>query len=441
MRQKQEEILLKEIWQVRKLINNIEKYISELPRFTKKNTPEHTRKFMEYLGNPQENFKVIHVAGTNGKGSVCAYLNAMLNAQGESTGLFISPHLVKINERIVIDNKEISDEDLEKAFDKVMKTVNKMLDEGMPHPAYIEFIYAIGMVAFNDANIKYTVVETGLGGRLDATNIVKRPYACAITNIGYDHMYILGDTIEKIAGEKAGIIKENVPVFYADSGIESNSVIENISLKKHAPFYKIGDDKVCVLGIEDKHIAFSRTSVYDNCNVWKLNNIGSYQPVNAEIAIEIMEFLFKEKGNYELWHKVLENLKWPGRMEEVSNGIYVDGAQNISAVKGFTDTVKSLGRDNIILFSAVDDKDYESMIKYLCENLRSDLYVITKIEDLRGEGTDILKNTFERYTDKPVVVKEDIDSAFKYIESVRNNRNVYCLGSLYLAGMIKRRFM
>ena len=422
-------------------MNNIENYISDLPRFTKKNKPEHTRKLMEYLGNPQENFKVIHVAGTNGKGSVCAYLNAMLNAQGESTGLFISPHLVKINERIVINNEQISDADLEIAFNKVMETVNKMLDEGLPHPAYFEFIYAVGMTAFYNAGIKYAVVETGLGGRLDATNIVRKPCACAITNIGYDHMYILGDTIEKIAREKAGIIKENVPVFYADSGNESNNVIEKICSEKKAVCHKISSDNVNILGIEDKHIAFSRASVYDKSEVWKLNNIGCYQPVNAETAIEIMEFLYGDKGKYELWHKVLEELKWPGRMEEVAEGVYVDGAHNISAVEGFTDTVKMIDKHNIILFSAVDDKDYDSMIGSMCNNLNSDMYVITKIEDLRGTGTDILKETFERYTDKPVIVKDDLDEAFEYIKSVRNDRNVYCLGSLYLAGMIKRRFM
>ena len=423
------------------MIKDIEKYISELPRFTKKNTPEHTKKFMEYLGNPQEHMNVIHVAGTNGKGSVCAYLNAMLIAQGKSTGLFISPHLIKINERIVINNKEISDSNLEKAFNKVMAVVERMLDEGMPHPAYFEFIYAIGMTAFYEADVNYAVLETGLGGRLDATNIVKKPIACAITNIGYDHMYILGNTIEEIAGEKAGIVKEGVPVFYADSGMNSNKVIEKVAQSVNVKCYKISNDKLSIIGIEDKHIVFSRTSEYDKINVWKLNNIGRYQPINAELAIEIMEFLFGEDGSYELWHKALKDLKWPGRMEEVLEGIYVDGAHNLSAVEGFVDTVRLIDKPNIILFSAVDDKDYDSMIKYLCENVTSDIYVITKINDTRGTDTEVLKETFEKYTEKKVIVKNDLDSAIEYINSVREGRNVYCLGSLYLAGMIKRRFM
>ena len=416
-------------------------YINDLPRFTKKNTPEHTERFLEYLGNPHEKMKVIHVAGTNGKGSVTAYLNSMLLAQGKSVGMFVSPHLVRINERIVINGREISDNYFETIFNKVMKSVNKMLDEGFPHPAYFEFLYGIGMCALCDAGVEYAVVETGLGGRLDATNQVKNPIAVAITNIGYDHMYILGNTIEEIAGEKAGIIKEGVPVFYADSGEDSNKVIEEKAAQKNAPCKKISSENIYIMGIENKHIAFSRSSVYDESKVWKLNNIGTYQPLNAEIAIEIMEMLFKEEGKYPLWHKALEEVKWAGRMDEVAKDIYVDGAHNISAVKGFTDTVRLFNEKNIILFSAVDDKDYESMIRYLCENLESDLYVITKIEDSRGADTDILRKIFIKYTDRPVVVKNSLDEAIGYINDVRDNRKVFCLGSLYLAGMIKRRIL
>ena len=423
------------------MIDKIERYINELPRFTKKNTPEHTAEFLKRLGNPQEKMKIIHVAGTNGKGSVTAYLNAMLIAEGLSTGMFISPHLVDINERIVINGENISDSDFEKSFNKVITTVNKMLDEGYPHPAYFEFLYGIGMCALYDAGVEYAVVETGLGGRLDATNQVKHPVATVITNIGYDHMYILGNTIEEIAKEKAGIIKEGVPVFYSDSEKKSNDVIEETAFNKNALCSKISNEDFSIIGIENKHIAFSRASVYDESKVWKLNNIGSYQPLNASLAIAVMEWLFKEKGQYSKWHKALEEVKWPGRMEEVSEGIYVDGAHNISAVKGFTQTVKMINKKNIILFSAVDDKDYDSMISYLCTNLESDMYVITKIEDTRGTDTKVLKETFEKYTDRPVVVKNNIDDAIEYIKAVRDKRDVFCLGSLYLAGMIKRRIL
>ena len=423
------------------MIDKIERYINDLPRFTKKNTPEHTAEFLKRLGNPQDKMKVIHVAGTNGKGSVTAYINAMLIAEGLTVGMFISPHLVDINERIVINGENISDSYFEQAFNKVIKTVHVMLDEGYPHPAYFEFLYGIGMCALYDAGVEFAVVETGLGGRLDATNQVKHPIATVITNIGYDHMYVLGNTIEEIAKEKAGIIKEGIPVFYSDSDDRSNKVIEEKALEKKSPCKKIKNDDFTIIGIKDKHIAFSRTSVYDESKVWKLNNIGSYQPLNASLAIAVMEWIFKEKGQYSKWHKALEEVKWPGRMEEVSNGVYVDGAHNIDAVIGFTDTVKMINTKNIILFSAVDDKDYDNMISYLCSNLNSDMYIITKIDDKRGTDTKVLKATFEKYTNRPIVVKDNIDDAIEYIKKVRDGRDVFCLGSLYLAGMIKRRIL
>ena len=414
-------------------------YILELPKFTTKNKPEHTKEFLRRLGNPQEDFKVIHVAGTNGKGSVCTYLSEMLLAQGEKTGLFVSPHLVKMNERIRINGQDISDEDFLDAFHIVLEKVREMEAAGLPHPTFFEFLFGMAVTAFSRAGVTYAVLETGLGGRLDATNQVEKPEAVVITSIGYDHMAILGDTLGKIAYEKAGIIKEGVPVFFADSCFESNDVIEEQAEKMLAPCKKIGKDAYEIIGIQDKHIAFSPVSAYYEDTVWRLNNIGIYQPENAMLALEVMRYLYKSKGKVSLWREVLANVKWEGRMEEVQPGIYVDGAHNISAVKGFTDTVNQLKHSNIILFSAVSDKEYDKMIAHLCENVDTDFYVITRIEDDRAATLDELRITFERFTDKPVYVIEDLEEAIDFVLRERKGKDVYCLGSLYLAGMIKRR--
>ena len=193
-----------------------EEYILSIPKFTKKNKPEHTKLFLEYLGNPQEKLKVIHVAGTNGKGSVCVYLDAMLRSEEKTVGLFTSPHLVKLNERIVINGKEISDQKFMEVFEKVMEQVGVMEKEGLPHPTFFEFLFGMAMTAFVMEQVEYAVLETGLGGRLDATNSVEHPVCTVITSIGMDHMAILGDTLEKIAAEKAGILKPGVPLLYAD---------------------------------------------------------------------------------------------------------------------------------------------------------------------------------------------------------------------------------
>ena len=189
-------------------------YIEETPKFTTKNKLEHTKECLRRLGSPEERFKVIHVAGTNGKGSTCAFLTSILREAGYSCGLFTSPHLVVINERFQINEKNIDDDTFLHAFEKVKKLADELVAEGSYHPTYFEFLFLIGMVIFADAGVDYVVLETGLGGKLDATTAVEHPLACVITSISFDHMQYLGNTITAIAGEKAGIIVPGVPVIY-----------------------------------------------------------------------------------------------------------------------------------------------------------------------------------------------------------------------------------
>ena len=411
-------------------------YIEEIPRFTRKHSLAHTREMLLFLGNPQNGKKIIHVAGTNGKGSVCAYLDAMLRAEGKNTGLFTSPHLVKMNERIVLNGKQISDEDFCEVFEETMQAVRRMQDAGLEHPTFFEFLFAMAMKAYDRAGMEYIVLETGLGGRLDATSSVE-PVACVITSIGLDQMEYLGDTVEQIAGEKAGIIRPEVPVFFAQTAPGSDSVIEKTAEKEGCFCKKIGKDAYEILGIEVKHIAFSCLNDYYGTTTWKLNNIGLYQPHNALLAMEVMRGLFGEYGHPHLWKEALEAVRWRGRMEEVLPGVYVDGAHNISAVKAFAETVEKAGFADAVLFSAVRDKDYEEMIKYLCEHTEAACYIVTQSEDARGTRADELGVVFRKYTDKPVRVIGSVKDAFEYAVSSRRGGNVYCLGSLYLTGMIE----
>lgn len=417
-------------------------YILSIPKFTTKNNPGHTKTFLEYLGNPEKKIKVIHVAGTNGKGSVCVYIDAMLRAQGKSVGLFTSPHLVKLNERIVIDGKMISDEFFTEIFDTVQKAVKRMEEAGLPHPTFFEFLFGMAVTAFAHANVEYAVLETGLGGRLDATNSVGHPVCSVITSIGLDHTELLGDTLEKIAGEKAGILKPGTPVFFSEGAKESNCVIENTAEKLGISCKKIGKNAFKILGIQNKHIAFSCVNAYYEDIIWQLHNTGIYQPENACLALEVMRYLFGNEGRLSKWQEALKAVVWQGRMEEVLPKIYIDGAHNLSAVERFAESVSGAEAENhcgnIILFSAVQDKDYEQMIACLCECVDTELYVITQIMDKRAEDVLKLADMFRRYTDRPVIVKEALDEAWEYILENQNDRNVYCLGSLYLAGMIKK---
>lgn len=412
-------------------------YILDIPKFTKKNDAAHTKAFLKTLGDPQRKMRIIHVAGTNGKGSVCAYLDGMLRSEQKRTGLFTSPHLVKINERIVIDGQMISDERFLEVFEETMQAVDKMKEAGLSHPTFFEFLFGMAVLAFAESGVEYAVLETGLGGRLDATNAVESPAASVITSIGFDHEQYLGDTLEKIASEKAGIIKPHVPVYYAQTTGESDSVIEKEAKKRGSFCKKIGKDAYEILGIEDKHIAFSCASAYYGTTTWKLNNIGTYQPGNALLAMEVMRYLFKENGHPQEWRTALARVKWAGRMEEILPKVYVDGAHNVSAIQAFARSVPKNPDGNIILFSAVKDKEYEEMISYLCKHADAEEYVVTLIDGDRATDAHILGELFRKYTEQPVTVIESVKEAMQYVLRIQGRRTVYCLGSLYLTGMIK----
>ncbi|WP_461811906.1 bifunctional folylpolyglutamate synthase/dihydrofolate synthase [Faecalimonas sp.] len=415
-----------------------ESYIASLPKFTTKNSLEHTREFLVRLGDPQRNRKILHVAGTNGKGSVCAYLQAILLAEGKRTGMFISPHLEKINERIILQGKEISDEKFLQAFHFVLETVKEMEKEGIAHPSYFEFLFGMAMYAFMEADVEYIVLETGLGGRLDATNAVQNKVMTVITSITLDHMEILGDTIQKIAGEKAGILKEGVPVVCLDHK-EYTEVIETRAEKLHAPCIKISKNAYEIIESTDKYIDFFAVNAYDKYVTWKLHNSGIYQVENAMLAIKAMEYLFPERKEMDLWQEAIASVVWQGRMEEIKPNVIVDGAHNIGAIEAFVKSIKQMkNTKNIILFSSVSDKDYENMIQYLCLHMKAESYIITEIPDARGETPERLAEVFRKYTKVEVIVEPDLSKALSCaMQKKGEDGKVYCLGSLYLVGKLK----
>lgn len=413
-------------------------YILEIPRFTKKNPLEHTKELLRILGNPEQNFQVIHVAGTNGKGSVCVYLDAMLRAQGKSAGLFVSPHLVKMNERIVINGEPVTDACFLEVFEIVREKVREMEEKGSPHPTFFEMLFAMAVVAFSRAGVEYAVLETGMGGRLDATNAVPGPICSVITSIGMDHMEILGDTLEQIAAEKAGILKPQVPAFYSEGQENSNRVLEERAAALKISCKKIGKNAFENLRIEHKNIAFSCTNAYYGNTPWLLHNTGLYQAENAMLALEVMRFLFGGKGRPEAWREALAQVVWGGRMEEILPGIYIDGAHNAGAMERFTESVQARPKHRkAVLFAAMRDKEYEKMAECLCRNLDVDYYVVTQIEDARAADAECLAKIFAGYTKRPVVARESLSDAWDYVRTHQEGRIIYCAGSLYLAGMLK----
>lgn len=413
-------------------------YISGIPKFTTKNSLGHTREFLARLGNPEKGRKIIHVAGTNGKGSVCAYMQAVLLAKGKRTGMFTSPHLIRMNERIKIDGEDILDDAFLRAFMETLRVTEEMKSDGIAHPTYFEFLFGMAMYAFAEADVEYIILETGIGGRLDATNAVKEPAVTVITSISLDHTDILGESVKEIAEEKAGIIKPYVPVVFAD-GAESTQVIERTAANKKASCIKISKNAYEILKIGNKYIDFSTASAYDRYTTWKLNNIGIYQAENAMLAIKAMECLFPEEDNLDLWREAFQNTVWRGRMEEIFPGVIIDGAHNIAAVEAFANSIEQRdGRKCVILFSAVRDKKYKEMIECLCRKVKADAYIITEIKDVRGIEAEAIAEVFRQYTETEVLVEKEIQSAFwKALERRGSDGRLYCLGSLYLVGMLE----
>lgn len=420
-------------------------YIEDLPKFTKKHTIEHTREFLSRLGNPARNRKIIHVAGTNGKGSVCAYMQAILEAEGKKTGFFTSPHLVKINERIQLDRESVSDEKFFRAFLKTLKAVKKMEEDGLSHPSYFEFLFGMGMSVFEESDVEYIILETGLGGRLDATNAPQSPFLTVITSISLDHTDILGDTVEKIAFEKAGIIKEGVPVFFDGSNQAAADVIRRIAEEKKAPCREISNYAFEIKKVDRNHIAFSRKSPYSKDTMWQVPGCGVYQVMNAEIAIQAIEYaLAGEEIHIERWIHAVRTMKWEGRMELVAPHFTVDGAHNPGALSEFSKSLHAIDpklqeeKWPVIIFSAVSDKKYEQMIEFLCREVPAKAYIVVEIEDRRKVIAEELAGLFQRYTDRPVYMYKGINEAIHTAYELRGDSEIYCLGSLYLVGMVKK---
>lgn len=418
----------------------IEAYIDEIPKFTSKNPLDHTKELLKRLDNPQNKMQVIHVAGTNGKGSVCAYLDSMLRAGGYKVGLFTSPHLVKINERFRINGMMVSDEEFVQAFEKVQEIIQEAKKDGLDHPSYFETLFLMGMVIFEQAGVDYVVLETGLGGRLDATNTVEKPLACIITSISLDHVEYLGDTVEKIAGEKAGIIKPQVPIIYDAHRMDAAKVIEEQARKVGAPAYALTEDRYEMRKNTREGIDFSVHCQYYNTVELSIPYIAPYQMMNASLAFYTMEQLRENhKIPLETLIKGLKETHWEGRMETILPGVIVDGAHNADGVARFVETACHFAKEYPItlLFSAVADKDYENMIRTVSEKIRPQAVVATQVGGSRVVPADQLAGLFEEYGCTNVTAEANVGEAFEKALAQKGSGMLFCVGSLYLVGEVK----
>ncbi len=426
-----------------------EQYILGIPKFSKKTTKENLLHLMGKLGNPQDQIPAIHVAGTNGKGSVCAFTASILKEAKYKVGFFTSPHLIKMNERIKINGTMISDSTFLEMFLEVKKQVDEMKKEGYEHPSFFEFIFAMAALCFAREKVDVAVFEVGLGGRLDATNILKKPAVSVITSISLDHTEILGDTIEKIAAEKAGIMKQGVPLVYLDKKQEVREVFErewkktgNLACEMHA----VSKDFFKILKIHEDCIDFLVCNgYYDKC-VFSVPFLAQYQCENARLAIAVIEQWnqrLREEGKDLISEQIvrdgLQHTLWEGRMEQIEKDIFFDGGHNEDGIRAFVEAAEKIakGQKIVLLFAAVREKNYEKMIKNICDNLQISDIIITDIPGARCLEMQEMKRCFQQCSCAEIYLEEDHRKAFELGQKIRQNKKMFCVGSLYLIGSLK----
>lgn len=417
--------------------NEICRYLDSLGQFNEGTGVERGRKLLNIIGNPEKELKVIHVAGTNGKGSVCSYIESCLRNEGYKVGLFTSPHLNTIRERIQINRELISKEDFTQYFNKMYTGVG-MNNAGL---AYFDFFFGIAMLYFKEQNVDYVVLETGLGGKLDATNAVERPICSVITAIGLEHTAILGDTLEKIAGEKAGIIKQGVPVVYTDNEAVVTGVIKQKADMMKSFSYGVTPHQYTIVKNLNGCIDFLIDNEYYSNDCFHLETPALYQVENAALALTVCAVLKSTYGvklHDENMKTALAYNSWQGRMEKVTDNIYVDGAHNPHGIRRFVQSVdamyESSGKKATLLFSVVSDKNFEEMIGILCSSKAFDRIAVTVTGGKRQLDRQYIKEAFNRHTDMDIEV---YDNATAAVNALKDEDMVFCAGSLYLVADIK----
>lgn len=446
-------ICIKKLHKENKLnLDVCDEFLNMLPSLTTKHSVSDNASFLEIMGRPDRNMKIIHVAGTNGKGSVCNYLSSILVQAGFHVGMFTSPHLVKVTERFKINGNDISDDVFIASFLNILDEIEKYqkTEEGRGDffPSYFEYLFFMAMDIYKDSAIDYLVLETGLGGLLDVTNVIEKPLACVITEIGFDHMQYLGDSYEEIAAHKAGIIKEKVPVIFFDKRKETTKVITDTAQKKQAKIRCITEANISnVKLLEDdggnKYVDFCFDSEYYNYVGLCLRTAATYQTQNAALAISCIEEI-SDLGDIRI---SFDNIKtglnkalWPCRMEEIRPGFIVDGAHNTDGMEAF---LKSAGEienkgNKILLFGAVSDKQYFEMASMIENSKIFDKIAVACLRTGRSLDMESLKDAFSSFDN--VSFYDSVDDAVAYIYSIRQNNDlIFAAGSLYLAGQLKEK--
>ncbi len=397
---------------------------------------------MEQLKNPQNNIKIVHVTGTNGKGSVCKFIGSILQKAGYKVGVYISPHLERFSERIVIDDREISEEEITALVEKIKPVIDEMIKNDNT-PTFFEIVTAMAFQVFSDSSVDFAVVEVGLGGRFDATNIVT-PLVSVITNISLEHTARLGEDVKSIAFEKAGIIKEGIQVVTAVKD-DAKGVVEKIAEEKNAPITCIDSGSWKRLSHTIHYQEFLVHGVLNDYTV-KTSMLGKYQGENITLAITAAEQL-QMKGTYLTDSDIIDGISTafnPGRMEIISEEptILLDGAHNPAGMNMLKKTLKEdFEYERLILVVGIlEDKDIQSMLSAIIPH--SDVVIATKSENARACRSIALKDRIKKigYT-KELYAKDSLSDAINHARSLAHKNDLICIsGSLFTVGEARSYF-
>ncbi len=454
---------------------NAPEFLQTANKFGIKLGLERMNALLSKLDHPEKDLKVFHIAGTNGKGSVSSYCASMLAWDGKRVGLYTSPFLERFSERIrILDGREgllswekddtygeIDSESLNRLSGLVESKVKEMLKEGEEHPTEFELVTAVAFLYFAEKECDAVVLETGLGGRLDSTNVIEKPEACIITALGYDHTDRLGDTLGKIAAEKGGIIKEGVPVFAMDThqrevlssdAEEAAKVLENIAKEKHAPLTWLRRDET----VRSSQNLRSQCFSFRNKN-YRIRMHGSYQLENASLALLAMENFVSQEARQEGISHVL----WKGRLEAICQDppVILDGAHNPQGVTSFVAFLEEMEvlkeeKPCEVIMGVMADKDVTRMLDILADRWCVPLGRITLVTpnqkrampavDLRNAWDEALRRSTEFYNlescmynaREKLIAVNDVETACRnaVARAVRNHAPIYMIGSLYLLG-------
>lgn len=417
-------------------------FIHSTYKFGSKLGLQNITKLTELLGNPQNSYKIIHVAGTNGKGSTSSMIHDVLMASGYKTGLFISPFLEEFTERIQVSQRHIDRDSLARITSLVKEKIDIMLEEGYNHPTEFEVVTAIGFKYFQEKKIDFLVLEVGLGGRFDATNVVKNTLVSVITSISYDHMEYLGDTLEKIAFEKAGIIKCNSEVVIYPQGENIVDVIKNVAEEKNTAAHctDIKNIQKTRGNLTGQWFKYLKADVFNLPEV-KINFLGEHQLYNVLTAIRALEIVKGHGFNIteESIKQGLDSCRFAGRFEILKENplIVLDGGHNINGIEYFSKAVKENFNNNkiILFFGMLKDKNPEDVLPYILP-LCKEIYTLTPNNPRAMSSVD-LAELIKKHSTINVTSLNNYEEIIPLLHNVNKEDYVAFVGSLYMIGDVR----